>query len=653
MPAGDPPFSNPRIVRPPTADGGAWINREFSERLDLSGAELEAHRLLDWIHQDDQQELSQAVSAGEGRASARHRTKAGEWVCFDWHVRTDGDKVMVLGLYRAESGAPIYLARSAAPPPRRTLSETLDVMARIVENKNPGLRCSILLLDQTSEHVIVGAGPSLPAEYNDAVEGLRIGPTVGSCGTAAFWNIPVVVECIEEDPLWADLRAAAALAGVAACWSQPITATNGEVLGAMALYRDEPGAPARYQMDGLEIAARMVGLAVERDRLEDQLRQSAKMEALGVLAGGIAHDFNNMLAVILGNAEIAAESLPQDAATVKEKLQEIVTASAGATDLCKQMLAYAGRGALTPEKLDCNALVKELGGLLKVALSKKAELVFDLHDAPLGVLADHGQMRQVVMNLITNASEAIGNSEGRIVVRTRIQDFSRDECLHLHADSDLEPGEHVILSVSDTGCGMSADTRSKIFDPFFTNKPTGRGLGLAAVQGIVRGHKGTIVVESQPGKGTTFQILLPHVALPSETPSSKPIIESTTPGARILVVDDEAQVRVVLTTILERAGYDVIVACDGQEAVDLFRQEGDSIDCVLTDLSMPKLDGEEVFHELRSIRSDVRVILSSGYTEQEVLDRFRNVGLAGVIQKPTRKGVLLAKVAEVLARSAT
>jgi len=642
--------SIPRIVRLAGSGGGARVNREFTERLGLTGAELEAHPLLEWIHPNDRQALEQAMGAKEGCTSARHRAKDGEWICFNWHVRMYSGEVVVLGLYRDDSDARTDLAEAAVLTPRKTLADTLQTMASIVENTNPGMRCSILLLDETHEHVMVGAGPSLPTEYNEAVEGLRIGPAVGSCGTAAFWNIPVVVESIAEDPLWMELREAAALAGVSACWSQPITATNGEILGAMALYSDEPGAPARYQMDGLEIAARMVGLAIERDRLEEQLRQAAKMEALGVLAGGIAHDFNNMLAVILGNAELAAAALP-DNSEAKEQLQEIVTASNSATDLCEQMLAYAGRSALTAERLECNSLVMELGGLLKVALSKKAKLEFDLHETPLGVLADHGQMRQVIMNLITNASEAIGNNEGRIVVRTRARRYTGEELRLRHPNSGLKPGEYVLLSVSDTGNGMNPETRAKVFDPFFTTKSAGRGLGLAAVQGIVRGHKGAIEVESKPNNGTKFHVLLPAVAPPSSAPPSAPEEQPATMTARILVVDDEAPVRTVLSTMLGRAGYDVIAAKDGQEAVDIFRRDGDSIDCVLLDLSMPKLDGEEVFHELRALRSDVRVILSSGYAEQEVMDRFRDLGLAGVIQKPAQMQLLLAKVAETLART--
>lgn len=635
----------PMILRSAGAGGLLRVSRTFTERLGLTGEELDAEPLSTWIHPEDREALMQRLERGEGRVQARHRTASGDWVPFDWQVRKHHDGAVALGLFHQEREAASSTPASRTSPDRSSMGKTLDAMALIVEAKNPGMKCSILLTDPGREYITGGAGPSLPHEYNQAVEGLRIGPAVGSCGTATFWNAPVVVENIAEDPLWKDLRDAAGLAGVAACWLHPITATEGDVLGAMALYSPEARVPTQHEMDGLEIAARMVGLAVERESLEEQLRQAMKMEALGVLAGGIAHDFNNLLAAIMGNAELALTTLPRTAEEAP-MLRGIVTASTSASELCNQMLAYAGRGALSVETLECNALIQELGGLLQVALSKKAELIFDLHDEPLGARADRSQLRQVIMNLITNAAEAIGNSEGRIVLGTSARTFCRED-LELHSpDSELEPGDYVLLWVSDTGPGMNPTTQAAIFDPFFTTKSAGRGLGLAAVRGIVRGHQGAITLESAPGVGTTFTVLLPRVPVPHDDAPRTPASGPRTEGSRILVVDDDAEVREVLGRMLESADCRVAEASDGQEAIDLFRREADSIDCVLLDLSMPKLDGEETFHELRKIRDDVRVVLSSGFTEQEILDRFQGFGLAGVVQKPTPMPVLLAKIAE-------
>ena len=330
---------------------------------------------------------------------------------FDWKACLHDDAVVVLGLLHRE---PVATEGASAPNSahRNPMEQTLDAMARIVEARNPGMLCSILLVDDERKYITGGAGPSLPEEYNRAVEGLRIGPGVGSCGTAAFWNVPVVVEDIGKDPLWRDLRDAAALAGVSACWSHPITSTTGQVLGAMALYDPEPRRPEPSQMDGLAIAARMVGLAIERERLQDHLRRAAKMEAVGVLAGGIAHDFNNLLVTVMGNAELASTTL-SEGAEARPMLEEIVTASVNASELCNQMLAYAGRGTHSMETIECNAQIRELGGLLQVALPKKVSLQYELCAEPLGLHADRSQLRQVIMNLITNAAEAMGNAGGR------------------------------------------------------------------------------------------------------------------------------------------------------------------------------------------------------------------------------------------------
>ena len=624
------------------------VSPRYAERLGFTGEELSSEPALDWVHPEDQAAFRRVLDAGVGTVRARHRTKDSEWMQLELRVRTSASGLAVLGLACSEEAVQVESRPLRIGGADGSLADILAMMARIVEAKNPGMMCSILLVDESGERVSVGAGPSFPDEYNAAVEGLQIGPTVGSCGTAAFWNIPVVVENIYEDPLWRDLREAAKIAGVSACWSHPITTTSGDVLGAMALYDRVPNAPDKHQMDGLEIAARMVGMAVERDRLEEQLRQGAKMEALGVLAGGIAHDFNNMLAAVLGNAELALQFLPADAPS-KPMLTEIAVASVSAAELCSQMLAYAGRGAMAAQTIDCNPLIRELGALLQVALAKKAELRYELSTEAMFILADRSQLRQVIMNLITNASEAIGNNEGVIGIGTVARELTREDLNSLPSGRALEPGEYVELWVSDTGAGMAATTRVKMFDPFFTTKSTGRGLGLAAVQGIVRSHHGAINLDGGHGEGTRFSILLPRVAEPElvETAVAEERIGSG--DANILVVDDEDAVRNIVSAILESAGYTVLLARDGQEALEIFRRKGNDIDCVLLDLSMPKLDGDEVFQELKKIRSDVRVILSSGFTEQQVLSRFQDAGLAGVLQKPTRMKDLLDKVAEALA----
>ncbi len=281
-------------------------------------------------------------------------------------------------------------------------------------------------------------------------------------------------------------------------------------------------------------------------------------------------------------------------------------------------------------------------------LSKKVSMAFDIAESPHNIVADPSHLRQVFMNLMTNASDAIENNEGRILVGTKSVSLGREDIEMLNSYPWLEKGQYVCVWVSDTGAGMGPETRAKIFDPFFTTKASGHGLGLAAVSGIVKSHKGAISVDSTLGVGTTFSVWLPLV---SSTPDLEVVASAPqviSEGSRILVADDHASVRMVLVAHLESAGYTVIEAQDGQEAVDVFRRAPDTFDCVLLDHNMPKMDGEEVLVELQKIRSDVRVVLNSGFAEDEMLERFKGSGLAGVLHKPAPKKVLLDKIEKVL-----
>ena len=382
----------------------------------------------------------------------------------------------------------------------------------------------------------------------------------------------------------------------------------------------------------------------ERSNLEAQMREVQKLESLGVLAGGIAHDFNNLLMAILGNADLALLSLTP-AAPAHQHLVEIVNASQRAADLCRQMLAYSGKGRFVLGRYDLSDIVQEMAHMLQVSVSKKATLRYQFATDLPPVEADATQLRQVVMNLITNASDALGDASGVIEVSSGVMECDRAYLSESYLDDKLPEGRYVYLEVSDTGCGMDAETRSRIFDPFFTTKFTGRGLGLAAVLGIVRGHQGAVKVHSEPGKGTTFRILFPAAEW---TPADRTRIteQSILPpgGGTILLIDDDQYVLDVGSRMLERLGYTVLMASDGQEGLEVFRERAAEIDCVLLDLTMPRLSGEEVFREIRRIRTDVPVVLSSGYNEQDVTQRFVGQGLAGFAQKP----YTLEKLREIL-----
>ncbi len=385
----------------------------------------------------------------------------------------------------------------------------------------------------------------------------------------------------------------------------------------------------------------------ERRKMDQQIQHTQKLESLGVLAGGIAHDFNNLLMAILGHAELALNKL-SPLSPARENLSAIETVSQRAADLCRQMLAYSGKGRFVIQEIDLKELIEEMNHILQVSISKKASLRFHFTPNLPRIEGDASQIRQVVMNLIINASEAIGENEGIISVSTGVVNYRGDNLHPYWMDSQLPDGEYVSLEISDTGCGMDSETVSKIFDPFFTTKFTGRGLGLAAVMGIVRGHKGAINVDSEPGQGTMFKILFPAV-LSKETASSGTQVEdrSWRGQGTILLVDDEEIIINMAREMLEYLGFKTLTASNGRQALDVFQKHQNDISCVLLDLTMPHMDGEETFRELQKIRPDVQVIVSSGYSEQEVSQRFAGKNLAGVIQKPYKMASLAASLKEL------
>jgi len=386
----------------------------------------------------------------------------------------------------------------------------------------------------------------------------------------------------------------------------------------------------------------------EARRLQEQLLQAQKLESLGILAGGIAHDFNNLLVGILGNASLALADLSPES-PLRETLEGIETAALRAGELTNQMLAYSGKGRFVVEPLDLSDLVEEMAHLLEASISKKALLRRELGRALPAVEADGTQLRQLVMNLITNASDALGARGGTIALRTHHLSDPRNE-LGRPLTEELERQGAVALEVEDTGCGMDAETRARMFDPFFTTKFTGRGLGLAAALGIVRGHGGEIDVESRPGKGTRFRVLLPVCS--ATLRQGTPEIPSPGGGRRrgtVLVVDDERMVRTMASRILRDAGFDVLCAADGHEALDVVRDASAPPCAVLLDLTMPRLGGEETLRALRGLHPEIPVVVTSGYSESEIATRFEGVRLEGFLHKPFRPQDLLDRIQAALA----
>ncbi|MCC6795555.1 MAG: PAS domain S-box protein [Candidatus Hydrogenedentes bacterium] len=413
--------------------------------------------------------------------------------------------------------------------------------------------------------------------------------------------------------------------------------------------RDTSGAPLRITGTLQDITGRKNAEA-ERREIEEQMQQTQKLESLGVLAGGIAHDFNNLLVGILGNADLALADAPPGS-LLRETLESIVTSSERAAELCRQMLAYSGRGRFVVVPVSLNDMVREMGHLLTVTVSKRVTLVFEPEPSLPMVQADATQIRQIVMNLITNASEAIGDREGTIRMSTGTLVWTgADAGAHVLGGELRESQAYAYVRVSDNGCGMDNATLQRIFDPFFTTKFTGRGLGLAAVLGIVRGHRGAIRVESTPGVGTTFTVFLP--ALGDEIPDTPPAQMSDSSETRghgvVLVVDDEDTVLGIAKLMLERQGYEVLTAIDGEAALRIFKANVDKIVLAIVDLTMPRMGGGELIHALHEIRPDLRVVLSSGYNEQEAIAQSHGEKMAGFIQKPYRTRQFYDVVAKAL-----
>lgn len=640
--------------------------------------------------------------------------------------------------------------------------DVLESIVRGIEAQIAGGLCSLLLLEGRRVHVALA--PSLPATYNAAIEGLEIGPDAGSCGTAAYHNRTVVVSDIATDPLWARYREVAIPYGLRACWSVPLRAGGGEVLGTFAVYYREPRSPTPAELILVERAASLAAIAVERERredllasvnrnvaeglfrstperglvyvnrafatmfgydgaeemvglpsgmlyadperrevlkrmitvsgsfeneevlfrrkdgseftalvsstavmgvngtvqyydgavwditdrkqLEEQLRQAQKMEAVGKLAGGVAHDFNNLLTAISGYAEALLGSLPPESLPHQDAL-EITRAASRAASLTRQLLAYSRQQILSPSVLELQQVVEQLGGMLRRLIGEDIRLTTRHGTGETYVRVDRGQIEQVILNLVLNARDAMPHGGTLTVTTTAVE---LDEAF-ARAHVGMTRGPHVCLQVQDTGSGMDETTRTRAFDPFFTTKEPGKGtgLGLSTVYGIVKQSGGSVWLDSTPGAGTTVRVYLPQVQEHPESEQSETVSPaSPVQGATVLVVEDEQLVRDLVRRTLRRAGYTVLVAENGEEALAVSRANLGPIDLVVTDVVMPRMNGSELASRLQLERPGMRVLFVSGYAN-DVLDvRGGLVPGTEYLQKPFTPSVLLDRVRELL-----
>jgi two-component system cell cycle sensor histidine kinase/response regulator CckA len=430
--------------------------------------------------------------------------------------------------------------------------------------------------------------------------------------------------------------------------------TTIEVLATAVPIRDQAGQPTGCVATFQDITTHK---QAERQRLdfERKLQQSQKLESIGVLAGGIAHDFNNLLTGVLGHANLARAQLARGVTAVDPSLAQVEIAAQRAADLCRQLLAYAGKGRFVIKPLDLNLAVTQALPLVKLSISKKITLDLDLGESLPPFRGDATQINQILMNLAINASEAIGDKVGTMTLRTKRVQLAAMDLFTLVTSAEMEPGNYVCLEVVDNGCGIPPEAINHIFEPFFTTKFVGRGLGLAAVLGIMQGHRGGVRVESTVGAGTTFTLFFPVQGMPSPNTvpgATAPLFAPALPcRGTVLVVDDEDAVRHLAKSALNDAGFTVMLATNGEEALATVRRNPTQFDAVLLDLTMPKLDGEDTLVALRMIAPSLPVILTSGFNEQALARRFVGRGLADFLPKPFGASKLVALLSAVIAEA--
>lgn len=445
--------------------------------------------------------------------------------------------------------------------------------------------------------------------------------------------------------------------GLRACWSYPIIASDDRVLGTFGFYSAHPGYPTKAQTDLFEAVVYLARLALEQEQgdhdrrlMEQQLLQSQKFESLGVLTGGIAHDFNNLLTAILGATGIVLTELSPHS-QLRVWMSQIQNAALQASDLARQMLIYSGQSQPEHQPLDLNVMIESMRHLLQLSVHKKSQIEWELGENLPLLSADPTQLRQILMNLVINASDALNQGPGTIQIRTSLVTAIDTNLSYAICQPDVWETEYLCLMVRDTGCGMTPETRVRIFDPFFTTKFTGRGLGLAAVLGVIRMHHGAILLESEVDHGTTFRLLFPASKLPPPVRTEEQVVTPVVKPPqtmRILVVDDEVLVREVISATLQRNGAHTEGVCDGESAISRLTDGPEDFDLVLLDWKMPGCDGIETMQLLRQINPQLPIILMTGSTDQEVSQRLGTQQPSALLKKPFLPRQLQKTVQQVL-----
>ena len=518
---------------------------------------------------------------------------------------------------------------------RSSFQRILDSLCRLVEQQSKGAMCSILLVEKDGSCLRAGAGPSIPPEYMAALDGLSVAENAGSCGAAAFRREPVICAGVEHDPEWADFQELAARFGIKSCWSTPFFSSTGRVLGTFAISHDYSCAPDPSDRQLLQTASYLAGIATENELFETELIKDQKLESVGVLAGGIAHDFNNLLTAIMGNIELAMlRTAPGH--EVHQLLSAAATASVRAREVTRQLLTFESGGVPVTSAESVSDVIRETVEFTLVGSIVRCEMTFE--NGIQCVEIDRGQVGQVIQNILVNAMQAMPTG-GSIRIQGRMASGL------WHGAAPTKPGQYVRVSIADDGIGIRRDHLRRIFDPFFSTKDKGRGLGLAMSYSIVKRHGGWIDVESSPGNGTTFYLYLP-VSKGQPRVAGGDVELSTDAGGTVLVMDDEESVREVLGAMLRAFGYDVAFAGNGTEAVALFearRTQERPFDLVLLDLTVRGgMGGAAALSRMKAIEPEVKAVATSGYSNSSILANYKAHGFVGRLEKPFRAEELKA-----------
>ncbi|HKO90201.1 MAG TPA: PAS domain S-box protein [Polyangiaceae bacterium] len=603
------------------------LNAAWTDALGWSLEELTASPFIDFVHTEDVEatldaarKLAGGVTVTVFRNRYRHRNGSYRWL--SWNCVFDADARQILGVARDETE--VVMTRQA-------LEASEAAYAQLFNGMLDGFSFHDMLFDEQGNPVDYRFRAVNPAF--EEMTGLKAADLVGRRvldilpGTEKHWidvfgrvvksGEPIRYENYSQEfDKWFEVLAFRPVEGQFACTFHDITARK----------RAE----------------------AERAALQAQVEHAQKLESLGVMAGGIAHDFNNLLTAIMGGIELAQDDLKNDLEEARRGLAGATQAAQRAAELCRQMLTYAGRAETQKETTDLTALTREILPLAGPSLNKKAQVQTEFSSVPLPVVIDRAQLRQVLLNLILNAGDAIGDVSGVITIRTGTRYFDERELSITRGTNPLAAGQYSWVEVVDTGMGMSRETLTKIFEPFFTTKFAGRGLGLAATLGIVKAHGGGIAVESHPGKGTRFIVVLRPAAHDFDAAVRQAAEgDSWLAHGKILLCDDEAAVRRIAARMVNSLGFDVLEASDGQEALDFFVPRSAEFRAVLLDLSMPRMGGLDVLPELRRCRADIPVVLMSGFGDSMTLANLADAH-ATFLGKPFGKRELRSALQRVL-----